>query len=414
MSVEEKKKQIDQTARAWVVAIVAIVASVLISVNNSKLAATSSLVLPALGIDTTSLSFLMSINGYAGFVLAFIAATIIMKFGTRKSTVMVLACALVGAVVSALAPTYEVLVVGRLIEGIGYCCIGTVVPVLFSEWFPPSKRGIPMGIFSVWVPLGSMFIMGTSGFFFNVNDPSSYRSVFWFVVVLLAVVFVVWAVAAKNPEHSYLAEEDNAGAEKPKVSEGFKSLSCWMAMVAFAAFSLGTAAIMNFEPLYMIQTMGMDQAAANGMLNISNIAVVIAGIAIGFVMNAVKTTTGRMAILVVGAAVQGVTFGLAYVIGEAMLVPWLVVFGLANGIVPAIFFTLVAEIAPRPQLASVSSTLMSLGQSVGGILFGVVGGIVTTAGWGASTGLLSAAGIVLFAGALALLFILRAREKKAN
>ena len=396
MGSEVKKKRIDQTGRAWLVAIIAIIASVFISVNNSKLAATSSLVMPALGIDTTSLSFLMSINGYAGFVLAFIAASIIMKFGTRKSTLVVLLCALVGGVISAFASTYELLVVGRLIEGVGYCCIGTVVPVLFSEWFPPSKRGLPMGIFSVWVPLGAMFIMGTSGFFFNVDDSSSYRNVFWFVVVLLAVITITWIAAARNPQHSYLDEEAVGDDEKPKVSEGFRSLSCWVTMIAFAAFSLGTAAVMNFEPLYMVQAMGMDQAAANGMLNISNITVVIAGIAIGFVMNIVKSTTGRMGILVAGAALQGVTFGLA------------------NGVVPAIFFTLVAEIAPRPQLASVSSTLMSLGQSVGGILFGVVGGIVTTAGWGASAGLLSGAGAVMFLGALALMFILRSRERKRS
>ena len=79
MGSEVKKKRIDQTGCAWLVAIIAIIASVFISVNNSKLAATSSLVMPALGIDTTSLSFLMSINGYAGFVLAFVAASIIMK-----------------------------------------------------------------------------------------------------------------------------------------------------------------------------------------------------------------------------------------------------------------------------------------------------------------------------------------------
>lgn len=119
MSQEEKKAQINQTGRAWVVAIIAIIAAVLISVNNNKLPATSSLVLPALGIDTGSMSFLMSLNGYVGFILAFVAASIIMKFGSRKSTLMVLICALVGAVISAFAPTYEILVVGRLIEGVG-------------------------------------------------------------------------------------------------------------------------------------------------------------------------------------------------------------------------------------------------------------------------------------------------------
>ena len=412
MSEEARKSEINQTGRAWVVAIVAIIASILISVNNNKLPATASLVLPALGIDTGALSTLMSLNGYVGFVLAFVAATIIMKFGSKKSTLMVLACALVGAVISAFAQSYELLVVGRLIEGVGYACIGTVVPVLVSEWFPPSKRGVPMGIFSVWVPLGSMFIMGTSDFFFNTADPSSYHNVFWFVVVLMAIITVIWVVAVRNPQHSYLEDETDPNAPKPKVSEGFKSLSCWIAMIAFAAFSLGTACVMNFETLYMVQTMGMDQAAANGMLNIANIAVVIGGVGIGFVLNAVKSNSGRLAILAVSSAVLGVCFALAYTVGGAMLTPWLIVFGLSNGIVPAIFFTMVAEIAPRPELASVSSTLMSCGQCVGGILFAAVGAVVATAGWGACTGLLVAVGVVLFLGSLALLFVLKARDKK--
>lgn len=410
MSTETKKAEINQSGRAWMVAIIAIIASILISVNNNKLPATSSLVIPALGIDTTSMSFLMSLNGYVGFILAFIAASIIMKFGSKKSTLMVLICAIVGAIVSAAAPTYELLVVGRLIEGVGYACIGTVIPVLFSEWFPPNKRGVPMGVFSVWVPLGSMFIMGTSGFFFNASDPTTYRNVFWFVVVLLAVIIVAWVVAVRNPEVSYLEQEADPSAEKPKVSEGFKSLSCWVAMIAFAAFSLGTACVMNFETLYMVQTMGMDQATANGTLNIANICVVIGGIVIGFVMNKVTSNTGRLVILTVGSAVQAVGFALAYTVSGALLTPWLVMFGLANGVVPAIFFTMVAEIAPRPQLASVSSTLMSLGQCVGGILFAFVGAIVTSAGWAACTGLLTVTGIVLFAGSFALLILLKRRD----
>ncbi len=324
MSVEEKKAEINQTGRAWVVAIVAIIASILISVNNNKLPATTSLVLPALGIDTGSMSFLMSLNGYVGLILSFVAASIIMKFGSKNSTLMVLVCAAVGAVISAFAQTYELLVVGRLIEGVGYSCIGTVIPVLFSEWFPPSKRGVPMGIFSVWVPLGSMFIMGTSGFFFNAADPTSYHNVFWFVVALLVAIIIVWVIAVRNPQVSYLAAEADPTAEKPKVSEGFKSLSCWIAMIAFAAFSLGTACVMNFETLFMVQTMGMDQAAANGTLNIANIAVVIGGIGIGFVMNKVTSNAGRLSILAVSSAVLGVCFALAYTVNGAMLTPWLV------------------------------------------------------------------------------------------
>lgn len=88
MSVEAKKAEINQTGRAWVVATIAIIASILISANSNKLPATMSLVIPALGIDTGTAGNIMSLNGYVGFVLAFVAASIIMKFGTKKSTLM--------------------------------------------------------------------------------------------------------------------------------------------------------------------------------------------------------------------------------------------------------------------------------------------------------------------------------------
>lgn len=414
MEEANKRAQINQTGRAWVVATVAIIASILISANSNKIPATMSLVIPALGIDTGAASSIMSLNGYVGFVLAFIAASIIMRFGTKKTMLAVLVCAVIGSVVSAVATDYLVLVVGRLIEGVGYACVTTIVPVLVSEWFPPSRRGIPMGVFSVWVPLGSMFIMGTSGFFFDVADPTSYHNVFWFVTILLVAVTIVWAVAARNPQVSYLEQDSDPTAEKPRVSEGFKSLSCWIAMLAFAAFALGTACVMNFETLYMIETMGMDQASANGMLNVSNVAVVVGGVATGFMLTVVKTTKGRLPVLVVASAVLGVCFALAYSVSESMLMPWLVVFGLSNGVVPAIFFTMVADIAPKPELASVSSTLMSLGNCIGGILFAAVGAVVTAAGWGACTGLLAVVGAVLFLGSLSLLFVLRARNAKRS
>ncbi|MFR7755235.1 MAG: MFS transporter, partial [Bacteroidales bacterium] len=330
MTKEEKRTEIFNSGRAWIVACVAIIASILISVNCNKLPATMSLVIPALGIDTGMAANIMSLNGYVGLVMTFVVAAIIMKFGARRATTLVLACAALGAVISAMATSVELLVVGRLIEGVGYACIGSVVPVIISEWFPPSKRGIPMGLFSVWVPLGSMFIMGTSGFFFNVGDPQSYHNVFWFVVVLLAVVTVIWILAIRDPKVSYLEEVD-PNAPKPKMSEGFKSLSCWISMIAFAAFSLGTACVMNFETLYMVQTMGMDQLGANTMMNIANIAVVIGGIAIGVVMNLVTGNTQRLAILVVASVVLGISFSMAYSIGEGMLVPWLILFGLSNG-----------------------------------------------------------------------------------
>ena len=153
MTKEEKRTEIFNSGRAWIVACVAIIASILISVNCNKLPATMSLVIPALGIDTGMAANIMSLNGYVGLVMTFVVAAIIMKFGARRATTLVLACAALGAVISAMATSVELLVVGRLIEGVGYACIGSVVPVIISEWFPwvPCSSWAPPASSSTWV-----------------------------------------------------------------------------------------------------------------------------------------------------------------------------------------------------------------------------------------------------------------------
>ena len=45
-------------------------------------------------------------------------------------------------------------------------------------------------------------------------------------------------------------------------------------------------------------------------------------------------------------------------------------------------------------------------------LFGLVGVIVSSAGWGACTGLLMGVGIVLVVGAIALMVVIKARDAK--
>ena len=217
MTKEEKRAEVFQSGRAWIVACIAIIASILVSVNSNKLPATASLVIPALSMDEGMFANIMSLNGYVGLSMTFVVAAVIMRFGARKATTLVLVCAVAGAIISAAATDVAVLRVGRLIEGVGYACIGSTVPVIISEWFPPSKRGVPMGLFSVWVPLGSMFIMASSGFFFTVGDPQTYHNVFWFVVALLVIVTVLWVAAIRDPQVSYLEERDPA-APNPKMS----------------------------------------------------------------------------------------------------------------------------------------------------------------------------------------------------
>ena len=100
----------------------------------------------AFGVDTAITQWL--VIGYMlviGLVMPF--ASILMKwFSVRKLTLFSLGAFIAGSLVSGCAPTFEVLLFGRLVQGIG---TGLILPMMFSmvlEVFPPCKIGAAMGV----------------------------------------------------------------------------------------------------------------------------------------------------------------------------------------------------------------------------------------------------------------------------
>lgn len=67
-------------------------------------------------------------------------------FPTRKLTVFALGAFFVGSLTSGLAPSFEIALAGRAVQGIG---TGIVLPLMFAmvmEVIPPHKLGSAMGV----------------------------------------------------------------------------------------------------------------------------------------------------------------------------------------------------------------------------------------------------------------------------
>lgn len=99
----------------------------------------------AFGVDVSVTQWL--VVGYMlviGVVLPF--ASLLMKwFSARKLTLFALGAFFVGAVASAVAPSFPVALAGRAVQGIG---TGLVLPIMFAmvlEVIPPHKIGAAMG-----------------------------------------------------------------------------------------------------------------------------------------------------------------------------------------------------------------------------------------------------------------------------
>lgn len=91
---------------------------------------------------------------------AFLATTVtsllantwmIARIGQPATFSICLIVFILGSFISSFAPTLDMIIVGRIIQGFGAGVIQPLVMVLLFDVFPPEKRGVAMGLFSMGV-----------------------------------------------------------------------------------------------------------------------------------------------------------------------------------------------------------------------------------------------------------------------
>ena len=130
-----------------------------------------------------------------GIVLPF--ASLLMKwFSVRKLTLFALGAFFVGSLISGFAPSFEVMLAGRLVQGVG---TGLVLPMMFAvvlEVFPPVKIGAAMGLTALIIMFAPAIGPTLSGIILGVL---SWRFIFFTFAVVLALAMVFAAKFLVNP-----------------------------------------------------------------------------------------------------------------------------------------------------------------------------------------------------------------------
>ena len=164
------------------------------------------------------------VTGYMlviGLVLPF--ASLLMKwFPIRKLSTFALGAFLIGALISGFAPTFSILLIGRLIQGIG---TGLVLPMMFSvvlEVFPANRIGSALGITSLIIMFAPAIGPTLSGILLAV---ASWRFLFF----LFAVILLVGLVFTRK----YMV--DPYEITKPEIDK----VSCFTSCIGFGGVVLG-------------------------------------------------------------------------------------------------------------------------------------------------------------------------------
>lgn len=133
----------------------------------------------------------MLVNG----VLIPITAFLMQRFTTRELFQSSMIIFLVGTIVSAVAPNFDILLTGRLIQAAG---AGIIMPLLMNvilTVFPPDKRGAAMGMVGLSIIFAPAIGPAVAGY---VMEHYSWRTMFYGMLPIVVLIIVVAYIFLKN------------------------------------------------------------------------------------------------------------------------------------------------------------------------------------------------------------------------
>jgi EmrB/QacA subfamily drug resistance transporter len=140
-------------AYRWLATLTAMVAAIAVVLSSTIVNVAVPAIMGQFGIDQTQAQWLST-----GF-LAAMTVTMLMtawgerRFGQRGTMVAALSLFLFGSVLGGVAPDQNVLIVSRVLQGLGAGLVQPLAMVVMFQVFPPHQRGTAMGLFGIGVVL---------------------------------------------------------------------------------------------------------------------------------------------------------------------------------------------------------------------------------------------------------------------
>ena len=372
-SVLAQKKSLI-TPYAWVILTVVYLASVVAAFNQFKIPPLMPVLMRTFQIDLTQAGLLMSSIAVIGLVLALPTGIILQRLGSKATILIALGLMAIGSVIGALSASYVLLVISRVLEGMGIGLIGVAAPATIAMWFPPEKQGTPMGIWATWVPVGSVAAYNLA----PMLVPSLGWGAVWWIGAGSALITMVFSgLLITRPPASEPA--DSSAPEAPSLREALSNRSIWLLALEFACFNLALISIATYYPTFLNQVRGYPLGQAAFISSITTILVLFSAPAAGWVSDRIGS---RRLVFSLPFLAVAVFLIFPFQVTGWQIVAVMVVQGLIVGAIPTATFAAVSEVMRKPQWAGLGLAVVLMGQSLGQLLGPILfGEIVERSGW---------------------------------
>ena len=379
-AIRTSKTAIKAPPYAWVILGIVFLASVAAPLNQFKVPPLMPVLIRAFNLSIANSGWLMSVFSLTGIILAIPAGFIMQKYGPKTTGLISVGCVAIGAVLGAVSTSAGLMLLSRFIEGVGMGLIAVVAPVAIATWFPAETRGVPMGIWAIWVPAGSIIMFNLAP---ALNAAMGWQAVWWAGAIFSGIAFALYMFLFRLPRPEEMAggppPREAGPAEKPDLGKAMANRDLWLLSFTFMCFNLALQALNTYYPTFLNAERGYDLGAASFIASLAAIVNIVSSPAGGYISDRIGSRR-RMIIIPFSILMFGFLF--LFTAGGALIPALMIAMGILIGAVPTATFAAVPEVMGGPQLAGIGMAVLALGQNLGMVIGpAVFGPLASSIGW---------------------------------
>lgn len=329
-------------------------------------------ILDEFGRTSGASGVLVAVGSLAGIVMAPIAGFLADRFGRRIVLTITLLIFGVFGGMAALAPTFEILLLARFLQGVGSAALVNLAVVLIGDNWTGLERTRLIGRNSAILTIGLASLPLLSGV---LTEAAGWR-----------VTFAIYTVALGTAAAAWIVLDGRRPADPPHVKEQFGEALVVLRRPILRASILGGFLVfiaifglfLTVLPVHLDEVFGMEAGARGLLISLPAVTATIASFNLGRVrqITSARTVVIFSSILLIVAYVM---LGLTTTVAVAVLAALL--YGSSEGFFIPMLQDLNMEDAPDEHRAVVIAVWVGfarLGQTIGPLLAGLAVGLIGT------------------------------------
>ena len=294
------------------------------------------------------------------------------RYNAKTMTTISLVVAVLGVVVQGWAPTFTVLLVGRLIYGLTSAAREPARVILVRQWLPQREVMLSNSVLNAALGIAVTGGFALTPLILNAFD-DDWRNTLYAFALLTAGLAAAWVLLGREniPGGQRRREASNEGTPLQGL---FKYREPWLIGIGMVGYSIAQMAQYTFWPTFMKDTFDMSLVLSGSILGVLGLVIATGGVV---VMPFVSRVGNKLTFILTGIVLSGAFVGTLLTDSIPALVGMFVISGLARGAFWTMYSTIPFELPgskPR-ETAVIQSLMMTMfwgGSVLGPLLVGFV------------------------------------------